>query len=223
MTSRYLRYVIPLEIPAQEALDPPRRSSQPRSSEPVRAAVSTPTIEVAASGAVDRNASAAASKPRSPAPDPNRVAELELRIKQLEEQARQLSQAASSGEVPLALIRKELASVESRMEGLEERAHAAGQGVRLPIGTALMVPLVGIGLNAAFHFALYELFLHAGDAGGSWTNLAAETLLGFQIATESSPHVYFYWMAVEAVWTSLVIVIAVGLVVRRLRRVRARE
>ena len=42
-------------------------------------------------------------------------------------------------------------------------------------------------------------------------------------ATEAAPHVYFYWMAIELLWSSLIIVLGLGVVLRWLRRAGPEE
>jgi hypothetical protein len=222
MNGRYLQYLIPLEVPAPEeaaaarasaeAKAPPRLVAEPsRNEEPsqrpaVAARATAPPAIVARQDEVPG------------------AAELEARLGQLAELVHKLerqAQAAPASDGQAAMLRRSLAAVEERLDRLESQVEAAGTGPRLPLGAALLVPLFGMGLSAAFHFGLYELFLHAGDPGGRLAGLAAETLLGFHIATEAAPHVYFYWTAVEALFSSFVIVVSIGLVLRRLRRRRS--
>jgi hypothetical protein len=219
---RYLQYLIPLEVAGPE-----EPASRPSAEPPPK----TPPPQTPASVRVEEAAGRPALTPRPAAMAPRaaeapRAPDLEPRLVQLEQLVSKLQAAASAAPAPDAQavhLRKALAGMEERVEDLEARLEAAGGGPRIPLGTALLVPLLGVGLNAAFHFGLYELFLHAGDTGGRLANLAAETLLGFHIATESAPHVYFYWLAVEALFSSLVIVAALGLVLRRMRRAESRE
>jgi hypothetical protein len=219
MSGNYLRYLIPLEAiepggdvavleapPESRADEPAPRAAEPESVRPARPAV--PAALTAAETAT--------LEPVADSELLERLAGLEAAVRRLQERNDELALAAAQH---LPIVRRGQHELDLRLGALETRIEASDAApVRVSLGSALLVPLIGLGLTAAFHFGLYQLFLHMGEGGSRLANLAAETLLGFHMATETAPHVYFYWVAIELLWTSLLVVLTLGIVLRRLRR-----
>lgn len=157
--------------------------------------------------------------PSSPVPKNGenllRLSDLESELAELKNEASQDSEKIADrlGELELRFQQ-----MDAQLTKLQTKLDQPRPFIRTSMASALLIPLLGVGLNALFHFGLYKLFLIAGQPGYEWVHLAAETLLGLQIATEASPHAYFYWMTVEMVWTSLIIVLSLSILLRRLRR-----
>ncbi len=136
-----------------------------------------------------------------------RLGQLESAVGELETESAETAQRLLDQK---ALLQARVDLLLGRVEAMETTGSPRQLLLWPGLATALLVPLVGIGLNGLFHFGLYEIFMKLGEPDYEWFRWAAETVLDLQITTERTPHLYFYWLTMEFFWTSLIILVGLG-------------